>query len=939
MSKRKYVHAVSGVFVSNGLAHFLFFQFTPVIRALPTILQMIPFDKIFFIGYNKHIMPEGGDPMKKHFCLGLLAHVDAGKTTLSEALLYRGGQLRKLGRVDHQDTFLDIDPLERERGITIFAKQAILPLEGAEVTLLDTPGHVDFSAETERTLQVLDCAILVVNGTDGVQGHTLTLWRLLERYHIPVFLFVNKMDLAGADRAALLAGLKSRLDDGCVDFGTDRAVLLENIAERDEAVLEAYLDSGEVMDSEVARLVGERKLFPCFFGSALKLEGVDELLRGLERFCPEKTWPTEFGAKVYKISRDGQGTRLTWLRVTGGGLKVKDIVKGPDWEEKADQIRLYSGQKFRTADFVPAGTVCAVTGLSKTRSGQGLGVEAAAEPPVLEPVLTYQLLLPDGCDLHEALGKLRLLEEEDPQLHILWNEQSRTIHVQLMGQVQLEVLQRLAADRFGLEVSFGPGGIVYRETIASPTLGVGHYEPLRHYAEVHLLLEPGERGSGLVFDTVCPEDRLDRNWQRLILTHLEEKPHLGVLTGSPITDMKITLLAGRAHEKHTEGGDFRQATYRAVRQGLMSAESILLEPWYDFCLELPADQVGRAMTDLQRMGGEVSAPETVGEAVLLTGSAPVAGLGDYAAQVTAYTRGQGRLSCTLKGYLPCQNQDKVVAQLGYDPERDMENSPDSVFCARGAGYTVKWSEVAAAAHVDSGLRLNREEEDALPARVSRTSYTGSLEDDKELMAIFERTYGKVAPRAFQPQKKPARTSLSERYAIREQNLGPEYLLVDGYNIIFAWEELEAVARENLEAARQMLMDILSNYQGIKGCEVILVFDAYKVPRNMGEVTKYHNIHVVYTKEAETADTFIEKVTYKIAKHHRVRVATSDGLEQLIILGHGALRVSARAFRAEVEQAEGQIADVLKHHARRSGSQSIKAAMEKAKKERGTELDS
>ena len=874
---------------------------------------------------------------RKKLAFGILAHVDAGKTTLSEALLYRSGQLRRLGRVDHRDAFLDTDPLERERGITIFAKQAILPLDGADFTLLDTPGHADFSAETERTLRVLDCAVLVVSGSDGVQGHTLTLWRLLERYHVPVFLFVNKMDLAGTDRAALLGELKSRLSDGCVEFGGDPEVWREDVAGQDEEVLESYLDSGEVTDGQVARLVRERKLFPCFFGSALKLEGVDELLRGLARFCPAEDRPETFGARVYKISRDGQGARLTWLRVTGGGLRVKDTVRGPGWEEKVDQIRLYSGQKYQSADFVPAGTVCAVTGLSRTWSGEGLGFEAAGEAPALEPVLTYQLFLPEGCDLHGALQKLRQLEEEDPQLHILWNEQDRSIHVRLMGQVQLEVLQRLAEDRFGLKVSFGPGGIVYRETIAAPVLGIGHYEPLRHYAEVHLLLEPGERGSGLVFDTLCPEDRLDRNWQRLILTHLEEKTHLGVLTGSPITDMKITLLAGRAHEKHTEGGDFRQATYRAVRQGLMSAESVLLEPWYAFRLELPADQVGRAMTDLQRMGGEVNPPETAGEEVLLTGSAPVAGLGDYAAQVTAYTRGRGRLSCALKGYLPCQNQGAVVEALGYDPERDVENAPDSVFCSHGAGYVVKWDEVPARAHIDSGLRLDRAEgEEEGPARVRRSAYTGSLEDDKELMAIFERTYGKVAPRSFEPQKKPARTSLSERYDIREQDLGPEYLLVDGYNIIFAWEELEAAARENLETARQMLMDILSNYQGVKKCEVILVFDAYKVPGNLGEVARYHNIHVVYTKEAETADTFIEKATYQIARHHRVRVATSDGLEQLIILGHGAMRVSARAFKAEVEQAEGQIAEVLKRHARRPGSQSIKAAMEKARKEKNPE---
>ncbi len=867
---------------------------------------------------------------KKKIAMGILAHVDAGKTTLSEALLYRGGQIRRLGRVDHQDAFLDTDPLERERGITIFSKQAILPLEGVELTLVDTPGHVDFSAETERALRVLDCAVLVISGTDGVQGHTLTLWRLLERYGVPVFLFVNKMDLAGADRAALLAGLKARLDDGCVDFGTAPEDLLESMAERDETALEEYLETGELSEATVAGLVGQRKLFPCFFGSALKLEGVDELLEGLERYSPRPVWPHAFGAKVYKITRDGQGARLTWLRVTGGELRVKNLLKGPGWEEKVDQIRLYSGAKYQMADAVPAGTVCAVTGLSRTWCGQGLGFESAAEPPALEPVLTYQLLLPQGTDLHGALAKLRLLEEEDPQLHILWNEGSRAIHVQLMGQVQLEILQRVIAERFGLSVEFGTGGIVYRETIAAPVEGVGHYEPLRHYAEVHLLLEPGERGSGLVLTTACSEDALDRNWQRLILTHLEEKTHLGVLTGSPITDMRITLVAGKAHDKHTEGGDFRQATYRAVRQGLMSAKSILLEPWYDFRLEVPADQVGRAMTDLQRMGGEIEPPETVGEEVLLTGAAPVAGLGDYAGQVASYTRGRGRLSCSLKGYLPCQDQEKVVESIGYDPERDLDNPAGSIFCVHGAGTEVKWDQVPAAAHVDSGLRLGREAAEEERAYLPRSAYTASLEDDKELLAIYERTYGKVPDRAFQPVKKPARTSLDERYTIKERDSGPEYLLVDGYNIIFAWEELKAVARENLDAARQILMDILSNYQGFKKYQVILVFDAYKVPRNPGSVEKYHNIHVVYTKEAETADTYIERATYEIGKHHKVRVATSDGLEQLIILGHGALRVSARAFKAEIEHAQGQIADILRQHNRREGSQAIRAAMEKAK---------
>ncbi len=869
----------------------------------------------------------------KYIAVGILAHVDAGKTTLSEALLYRAGQLRRLGRVDHGDAFLDTDPLERERGITIFAKQALLPVPGGQVTLLDTPGHVDFSAEAERILGVLDAAVLVISGTDGIQGHTLTLWRLLERYQVPVFLFVNKMDLAGADRAALLEELKSRLDDGVVDFGAEETALLESIAERDEGALDAYLETGKLTDEQIAGLVGKRALFPCFFGSALKVEGVDELLAALGRLCPRPVWGERFGARVYKIGRDGQGARLTWLRVTGGALRVKDSVKGPDWEEKVDQIRLYSGARFQVVDVAPAGTVCAVTGLSKTYSGQGLGAEEGGAAPALEPALTYQLLLPKGCDLHDALTKLRLLEEEDPQLHVLWEESTRTIHVQLMGKVQQEILRRVLADRFGLEAEFGPGGIVYRETIAEPVEGVGHYEPLRHYAEVHLLLEPLPRGSGLEFDSICPEDVLDRNWQRLILIHLEEKVHRGVLTGAPITDLRLTLTAGRAHEKHTEGGDFRQATYRAVRQGLMRAKSILLEPWYEFRLELPTGQVGRALTDLQRMGGEVEGPETMGAQSVLTGAAPVAGLADYAAEVASYTRGQGRLSCAMKGYLPCVDQDGVVERLGYDPERDVDNPADSVFCAHGAGYVVKWDQVPAAAHVTSGLELGREavdEDGDGPAPVRAAA--GSLEEDKELMAIFERTYGKVAPRAFQPQRKPARTSLDERYDIKDQESGPEYLLVDGYNIIFAWEELKAVARENLDAARQLLMDLLCSYQGFHQCEVILVFDAYKVPGSPGTPVKYHNIHVVYTKEAETADTYIERATYEIGKHHRVRVATSDGLEQMIILGHGALRLSASVFQAEVEQTQGRIAALLKQYGWREGAQSLREAMERARRE-------
>ena len=871
----------------------------------------------------------------ERLAVGILAHVDAGKTTLSEGLLYACGKLKKLGRVDHGDAFLDTDPMEKERGITIFSKQAMLSLEHLEITLLDTPGHVDFSAEMERTLSVLDCAILVVSGTDGVQGHTHTLWKLLERYHVPTFLFVNKMDLAGADKAALLGELKGKLDEGCVDMA-DKEALCEQAALCDESLLEDYLETGAVSDAALTALMAQRKLFPCWFGSALKLEGVEDFLLGLEEYAPRPVYGEEFGARIFKISRDSQNNRLAWMKITGGSLKVKTVLEGPGWSDKADQLRVYSGLKFQPVDTAPAGAVVAVTGLSSAAAGQGLGFEAEGTPPVLEPVLTYQVILPEGQDPVTAMQKLRQLEEEDPQLHLVWNERLKEIHIQLMGQVQLEILQRLIAQRFGMEVSFGQGGIVYRETIAGPVIGVGHYEPLRHYAEVHLLLEPGERGSGVTLATACPEDVLDGNWQRLILTHLAERAHPGVLTGSPLTDVKITLLAGRAHLKHTEGGDFRQATYRAVRQGLMEAESVLLEPWYSFRLEVPAAQVGRAMSDLQRMGGDCDPPETAGELTVLTGSAPVAGLRDYGSEVAAYTRGMGRLSCTLKGYYPCYDQQTVVEALGYDPERDVDNPTDSVFCAHGAGYNVKWDQVKEMAHVDSGLSLDKPPEPEAPAApVRRSSNPGlSLEQDKELLAIYERTYGKVERNSFRPQPKPARTSLDERkYNVQTQNKGPEYLLVDGYNIIFAWEELKAVAQTNLDAARQLLMDLLSNYQGFKKCVVILVFDAYKVPRNVQDVFKYHNIYVVYTKEAETADTYIERATYEIGKHHRVRVATSDGAEQLIILGHGALRLSATTFKAEVEQVSGQIAALLKQLNRPTKSRPVEAALKKAQEER------
>ena len=870
--------------------------------------------------------------------VGILAHVDAGKTTLSEALLYRGGVLRKLGRVDHADAFLDTDALERERGITIYAKQAILPLPDVELTLLDTPGHVDFSAEAERTLGVLDCAILVVSGPDGPQGHTLTLWKLLERHGVPTFLFLNKMDQPGTDKAVLLEKLRSALDPAILDwsaYGTPS--FWEEAALGDEEALEEYMEGETLSDDTFRRLIGGRKCFPCLFGSALKLEGVEELLTALSRFAPRPSWGGNFAARVFKISRDPQGARLTHMKVTGGSLRVRSLLPVGEGNEKVAEIRLYSGARFTAVEEVPAGTVCAVTGLTSTYPGQALGEEDSWLPPTLEPALTYQLILPQGIDPHAVLPKLRLLAEEDPRLHLEWKEELGEIHLRLMGQVQAEVLKRLISDRFGLEVEFGPGNIVYAETIAAPVEGVGHFEPLRHYAEVHILLEPLPPGSGLQFDTVCSEDVLDRNWQRLILTHLMERSHRGVLTGSPITDMKLTLLAGKAHEKHTEGGDFRQATYRAIRQGLRKAKSILLEPWYSLRLELPQANVGRALADLQRMGGETEPPQTVGEEAVLTGGGPVSQLRDYAAEVAAYTKGRGRLTCLPGGYRPCPDQETVVAELGYDPDGDRSNPTGSIFCAHGAGYYVPWDEVEDHMHLATSQIASPVGRGLAPAAPPsptsrRTTISGSLEEDKELKAIFEKTYGAVKPRSFEPPPKPRRTSLSDSSrTIPDRPTGPEYLLVDGYNMIFAWEELKALAREDLSAARKTLADVLSNYQGFRQNRIILVFDAYKVPQGTGSVTKYHNIHVVYTKEAETADSYIEKASYRLQKegHNRVRVATSDGPVQFIILGHGALRLSAQDLRSEVEQAQGEISAILKRNNLALPRSPMKEAFEKA----------
>ena len=847
---------------------------------------------------------------RKQIVLGILAHVDSGKTTLSEAMLYRAGVTRRLGRVDHKDAFLDTDALEKARGITIFSKQALLTAGDTGITLLDTPGHVDFSTETERTLQVLDYAVLVVSGTDGVQSHTETLWRLLRRYHVPTFVFVNKMDLPGMERQELLAQLNRRLGEGFVDFGAEQADRDEALALCDENLMDRMLDAGQLQDADLIPAIARRHVFPCWFGAALKLEGVDALLDGLDRYTRPAPALEAFGAKVFKVSQDEQGARLTWLRVTGGELKVKAQLTGEadgePWAEKANQLRLYSGAKYTLTEAIGPGQVCAVTGLTKARPGEGLGAERDSDLPVLEPVLSYQVLLPEGADVHAALGKLHRLEEEEPQLHVVWNETLGEIHVQLMGEIQLEVLRSLLAERFGLEVEFGPGGILYKETITEPMEGVGHYEPLRHYAEVHLKLEPLPRGSGMQFAADCREEVLDKNWQRLVLTHLEEKQHLGVLTGSPLTDVKITLIAGRAHLKHTEGGDFRQATYRAVRQGLMLAKSQLLEPWYAFRLEVPAENIGRAMSDIQRMEGTFDSPESGEETAVLTGFAPVSTMRSYPMEVVSYTRGRGHLSLTLDGYRPCHNAQEVIAAIGYEPEHDLDNPADSVFCAHGAGFVVPWDQVRSHMHVDSGWgKSTRPEQEAAVPQRRAMAYRATLEEDAELLKIFERTYGPIKRdplAAFRPVQKRERPD----FAAEQWEIAPEYLLVDGYNIIFAWDELNALSKESLDAARHKLMDILCNYQGFQKCVLILVFDAYRVTGSPGSIEQYHNIHVVYTKEAETADMFIERVTHEIGRNRRVRVATSDGMEQIIILGHGALRVSARMFHEEVQNVEKQI---------------------------------
>ncbi len=845
----------------------------------------------------------------KKLVVGILAHVDAGKTTLAEGIMYLTGGIRKLGRVDHGDAFLDTHELERSRGITIFSKQAEVVLRSGEkelaVTILDTPGHVDFSAETERTLQVLDAAILVISGADGVQGHVQTLWKLLKRYHIPVFLFVNKLDQQGTDKESLLEELRSKLDDNCVDFTSEKDVLFDALSMCSEEIMEQFLEKGDVEQESIKQAVQERKVFPCYFGSALKLAGVEEFLEGIVKYSTLPEYPEEFGARVYKISRDNNGNRLTHLKVLGGSLKVKGLIG----EHKADQLRVYSGTQFKLAEEVCAGEICAVTGLEDTFCGQGLGACTEGEQPVLVPVLNYKILLPEGCDVHKMLRNLYQLEEEIPELHIVWREQSSEIHAQVMGEVQIEILKDIIAKRFGVEVSFGNGSIVYKETILETVEGIGHFEPLRHYAEVHLLLEPGEQGSGLVFETDCSEDELDKNWQRLILTHLEEKKHVGVLTGSEITDIKITLIAGRAHIKHTEGGDFRQATYRAVRHGLKRAKSRLLEPLYDFVLEVPTECLGRAMTDIQRMKGNFADPETMGEMSILKGTAPVVNMSGYPFEVVAYTRGRGKLTCNFKRYAPCHNEEEVIAACGYDSERDLENPTGSVFCSHGAGFVVGWEEVENYAHVESEWK-NAQDKEARAESDDLVVQTRSTYDDRyisqeEIEEIFERTYGNRA-KDKNPWNRPAVTkhvipAKEVVYQPKKKENVKEYLLVDGYNIIFAWEDLKALAEVNVEAARGKLLDMLSNYQGYLKNTLIVVFDAYKVRGNPGSVSKYHNIYVVYTKEAETADQYIEKTVHEIGHKYQVTVATSDALEQMIIWGQGATRLSAQGLHKEMEE--------------------------------------
>lgn len=843
--------------------------------------------------------------MMKKIVVGILAHVDAGKTTLSEAMLYLSGKIGKLGRVDNKDAYLDTYELERARGITIFSKQAIFETAGIQITLLDTPGHVDFSAEMERTLQVLDYAILVISGADGVQGHTKTLWRLLALYQIPVFIFVNKMDQPWTNKDELLEELKKQMNDGCIEFEpVKREDFYDELAMCDEGMLEAYLATGHIEAFQIKKAIKERRIFPCFFGSALKLEGVDQLMEGIAEYVTIPSYPDKFGAKIFKVTRDEQGNRLTHMKLTGGKLKVRDLLSSPGWEEKVNQIRIYSGQKYEAVNELEAGAVCAVTGLSKARPGEGLGIEGASEDPVLEPVLSFQMILPEGCDPRAMLPKLRQIEEEEPELHIVWDEQLQEIQVRIMGEVQLEILQSMIQDRFGTWVSFDEGGIIYKETIADAVEGVGHFEPLRHYAEVHLLLEPGERGSGLAFETKCSEDILGGSWQNLVLHHLEEKTHKGVLTGSDITDIKITLVLGKAHIKHTQGGDFREATWRAVRQGLMEARSVLLEPYYSYQLELPEKMVGRAMTDIDKMQGTCQISHSYDETVVLVGSAPVSSMRNYQKEVIAYTKGAGRLFCSPKGYEPCHNADEIIERIGYDPENDLANPTGSVFCTHGAGFIVRWDEVKNHMHLES--YLHQKENLSGEAYQNKAVYKEEKWiSPEEIDRIISKTfYANQGKKSIWKRRKSAMVSYykpeNTDYAVHTQTLREEYLLVDGYNIIHAWPELKKLADDDMESARIKLLDILCNYQGIRKCEIIVVFDAYLVQGHREEITDYHNIHMVFTKEAQTADQYIEKFAHDNSKKYNIAVATSDGLQQIIVRSKGCLLMSARELKVEVE---------------------------------------
>ena len=850
----------------------------------------------------------------KKITVGITAHVDSGKTTLAEALLYKSGTIRSAGRVDNKNSTLDTNSIERERGITIFSSQAEFSTENTRFTLLDTPGHADFSSEAERTLCVLDYAVLVISGSDGVQSHTMTIWKLLEKYGIPVFIFVNKMDLITADKPAVLSDIQGELSVNCVDFSGEQQEIIENTASCCEELLDKYLSENILCDSDIISAISERRVFPCLFGSALKMQGIEKLISTLDRYTAESGYNSEFGAFVYKISYDTKGTRLSHMKITGGKLKTRDELEYSDENgnpvtNKISSVRFYTGEKFRNADFAESGEVCSVTGLTGTYAGQAIGAAQNRYKAALEPVMTYRLVLPEEVNVFDAVNNLKLLNDEDPQLRILWNEQSKEIQMQIMGSVQLEVITSIIEERFGYAVSFENGNVTYKETIASAVEGVGHYEPLRHYAEVHILLEPLPAGSGLQFDTICSEDKLDRNWQRLILTHLKEKNHVGVLTGSHVTDIKFTLVCGKAHLKHTEGGDFRQATYRAVRQGLLSSESVLLEPYYNYEITLPTENVGRALSDLQRMSAEFDTPVNQGDRSLIKGKAPASKINNYQSELITYTKGRGMISLSLNGYAECHNSDEVISSLGYNAESDVLNSGDSVFCSHGAGYIVKWHEVYD--HMHLPLYLQEKDENEPSAQVSKAeNYIEKAVSDEELMKIFEMTYGKIKGDPLRSFKKTKVRSIDDKKVRLPQYEGPDYLLVDGYNIIFAWDDLKKIAEQNLDAARGELINRMCNYQGYTGYEVILVFDAYKVKGKHRDIEKYCNINIVYTKESETADTYIEKVTHELSKSHRVRVATSDGIEQMIILGNGAMRISASEFRNRCDDADIAIKDFI-----------------------------